>query len=132
MKYLATKHATKVLSIPVHDLDSIPGFPACPCQFSPQDCITTSLIPAFSPRRRRIVRRLLEKPATELAGPSSDNTEQTKAVPSPRGEKVRMRADVKTIPFPPFVVAHGGGVLDAQRRRHAIRFHPLQAGEHFS
>jgi len=28
------KYATKVLSIPVHDLDSIPGFPACPQELS--------------------------------------------------------------------------------------------------
>jgi hypothetical protein len=32
---------------------------------------TPSLIPAFSPRRRRIVRRLSEKPETEFAERSS-------------------------------------------------------------
>jgi hypothetical protein len=66
--FLTGKPATKVLSIPVHDLDFIPGFPACPCQFSFQNFDTSSLNPAFSPRRRRIVRRLSEKPATGLAG----------------------------------------------------------------
>ena len=33
---------------------------------------TSSLIPAFSPRRRRNARRLFEKPATGLAGQSSE------------------------------------------------------------
>jgi hypothetical protein len=64
-----------VLSIPVHDLDFIPGFPACPCQFSSQNIDTSSLNLTFSP-----------------------------------GKKVRLRADIKTIPFPPFVVAYGGRI----------------------
>ena len=41
-------------------------------------CFTTSLIPAFSPRRRRIVRRLFEKPATGLAGWSTEKTKTCK------------------------------------------------------
>ena len=42
-------------------------------------CFTTSLIPAFSPRRRRIVRRLSEKPAAGLAGRTADKTETCKS-----------------------------------------------------
>jgi len=67
-----------------------------------------------------------------LTGQSSVKPEPDCSYSFSPGEKVRMRVDVKTIPFPPFVVAHGGGVLGAQRRHHTIRFHPLRNGEHFS
>jgi hypothetical protein len=49
-------------------------------------CFTSSLIPAFSPRRRRIVRRLFEKPATGLAGGLPIIHKRAMAVPSPGGE----------------------------------------------
>jgi hypothetical protein len=65
---------------------------------------TSSLIPAFSPRRRRNARRLFEKPATGLAERSTEKSRRAKAIPSPR--KVRMRASVNTNFLPriaPFV-----------------------------
>jgi hypothetical protein len=123
MVRLTCKHATKVLSIPVHDLDSIPGIPACPQQLSLWNFITTVLTPAKSiphpacshplpsdgrGTSGRIIRRLADKAATELAGKSSaipepDCSCSFSCPPSPLatarsrrsedgGEKVRLRA----------------------------------------
>ena len=56
---------------------------------------TSSLIPAFSPRRRRNVRRLFEKSATGLAGRSTAKSGRPNGGSSPGGE-ARMRAGVNT------------------------------------
>jgi hypothetical protein len=56
------------------------------------DVIRLSLIPAFSPGRRRIVCRVFEKPAAGLAGWSADKMETRKTCSFSPGEKVRMRA----------------------------------------
>jgi len=85
-----------VLYNPVHDLDSIPGFPACPSQLD----LTSVLTPALSSRRGRIIRRHSKKPATGLAGPSFAKPEPGCGCSFSPGEKVRLRADVKTVPFP--------------------------------
>jgi hypothetical protein len=55
---------------------------------------TTSLIPAFSPRRRRIVRRLFEKSTTGFAGSLFVNQAKGNGCSFSPGEKVRMRASV--------------------------------------
>jgi hypothetical protein len=54
---------------------------------SAKNGFTSSLIPAFSPRRRRNARRLFEKPATGLAERSNEKTKRPKAIPSPRGRR---------------------------------------------
>jgi hypothetical protein len=48
---------------------------------------------SFRPRRRRIVRHLFEKPATDLAGQSAAKPEPDCGYSFSPGEKVRMRAD---------------------------------------
>jgi hypothetical protein len=59
--------------------------------------VTFSLIPAFSSRRRRIVFRLTEKPATGFAGRSFAKRKTDTGCSFSPGEKVRMRASVPTI-----------------------------------
>ena len=94
----------KSASIPVHDLDSIPDFPVCPCQFNPPSSRPKSIphpacghpLPSDGRGTRGgVVCRLSEKPATEFAGHPADDTETNKSCPFSLGEKVRMRADVK-------------------------------------
>jgi hypothetical protein len=54
----------------------------------------SSLIPAFSPRRRRNVRRLTGIPAAEFAGQPSTKLKMRVCGSFSSGEKVRLRADV--------------------------------------
>jgi hypothetical protein len=51
--------------------------------------LTTSLNPAFSPRRRRIVRRLSEKPATEFAERSSAKPKPASSYFLSPGERIK-------------------------------------------
>jgi hypothetical protein len=59
-------------------------------------CFLTSLIPAFSPRRRRSVSASLNIRATGLAGQSSAKPEISAGRSFSLGEKARMRAVVST------------------------------------
>jgi hypothetical protein len=56
-----------------------------------------SLIPAFSHRRRRIVRHLTENRATEFSGRSSEGRETDYDCPLSLEERVRVRVSVNTI-----------------------------------
>src|SRR6185369_9065175 len=58
---------------------------------------TLSLIPAFSPRRRRIVLRLLSFARLDLPYRSSQSQRRTHGCSFSPGEKVRMRASQQTI-----------------------------------
>jgi hypothetical protein len=57
---------------------------------------TTTLTPALSPRRGRIVRRLMEKQAAGFAGRSIAKPEMHYGCPLSSGERARVRASVKT------------------------------------
>ena len=67
---------------------------ACKLRLRRKMNFTTSLIPAFSPRRRRMFRRVFEKSATVFAGQTANKTETCKSRSFSPGEKVRMRASV--------------------------------------
>ncbi len=64
-------------------------FGVAPNPFPKRNGITSSLIPAFSPRRRRIVRRLFEKRAPELAGLSSAKPESSNGDFLSPGERIK-------------------------------------------
>jgi hypothetical protein len=55
-----------------------------------------ALTPAISPRRGRIVRRFMEKLATGFAGRPTAKPEAHNGCPLSSGERVRVRASVKT------------------------------------
>jgi hypothetical protein len=70
-----------------HNFDFAPAKKVCPEEVGGKLVATLSLIPAFSPRRRRIFRRLIEKPVTGFAGWPFAKTKRTIAIPSPRGRR---------------------------------------------
>jgi hypothetical protein len=59
--------------------------------------LTISLIPAFSPRRRRMLRRPDQIPATELVEPSPAKAKMDQACSFSSGEKAGMRAGVSPL-----------------------------------
>ena len=78
------------------------SFPASrPKPFPKRNSSTSSLIPAFSPRRRSNARRLLEKPATGLAERSFAKPEASNAHFLSPGERIKGKGERQHKLFPP-------------------------------